>query len=137
MSQQHFQEIRQRYIEFYVAGNAAGLAGIFTGDSLLLPPDNPIAIGSAAIQAFYEEQFAHMAPSSLSVSPEEEAVLGDWGYGAGTWTATATLKATGETVRMDGKYLNIVRRQADGGWKIHRHAWNAPTQLAAVAASQP
>jgi len=136
MSDQHYEKIRQRYIEFYVAGNAAGIAQIFTDDGFLLPPDNPIARGKAGVQAFYEEQLMQLTPSSLSISPEEEAVMGDWGYGAGTWAATATLKATGATVRLDGKYLNVVKRQADGSWKIHRHTWNAPTQLAAMAASQ-
>jgi uncharacterized protein (TIGR02246 family) len=136
MSHHHYEETRQKMIECYVAGNAAGIAHLFTDDCFMLPPDNPIAMGKAGVQAVYEEQFAQMTPLTMSISAEEETVMGDWGYGAGTWTVTATLQTTGATVKLEGKYLNVLKRQADGGWKIHRHTWNAPTQLAAMAASR-
>jgi ketosteroid isomerase-like protein len=136
MSHHHYEEVRQKYVEFYVAGNAAGLAQLFTDDSVTFPPDAPIAKKRAGVQAFYEEQFSQLTPSSLSIDPEEETVMGEWGYGGGTYTATVKLKATGATHQFEGRYLNIMKRQSDGGWKIHRHTWNAPTQLAAMAASQ-
>lgn len=134
MSHHHYEEIRQKYIDRYVAGDAAGLAKLFSEDCLMLPPDTPVAVGNAEVQALYEELFSQIAPSAMTIKPTEEVTVGDWGYGAGSWTVTAILKATEAPVNLEGKYLNVVKRQADGTWKIHRHAWNAPTQLAAMAA---
>ena len=136
MPNNNYEEIRQKYVKHYVAGNAAGLAELFTEDCLMLAPDAPMAMGKAEAQAIYEEQFNKMAPSALSINPTDEVTLGDWGYGAGTWIATATVKATDAVVQLEGKYLNVVKRQPDGNWKIHRHTWNAPTQAATAGAPQ-
>ena len=136
MANNLFPEIRQQYIEAYVAGNSAAIAQLFTADCVMLPPDGPIATGHSSVKDFYEGQMAQLTPSSLAINPEEEVVMGDWGYGAGIWRANATLKATGDVVELEGKYLNIMQRQPDGAWKIHRHSWNAPTQLSAMAAAQ-
>lgn len=130
----YFRAIRDRYIEAYVARDAAGLASLFTENCIVLPPDNPVIRGKAGIQAFYQEEFTQLHPSSLNIQAEEEVVFGDWGNGCGTWAVAATLKATGAAVAIEGKYANVVKRQADGVWKIHRHTWNAPTQFAAMAA---
>jgi uncharacterized protein (TIGR02246 family) len=133
MPNQAYDDLRQKYIRAYSAGNAAGIARVFSPDCILLAPDTPIARGQAGVQAFYEGQFSQMTPSSLTITPEEEVMMGDWGYSAGSFVASVTLKANGAQLDVEGKYLNFVKKQADGSWALHRHTWNAPTQLAALA----
>lgn len=130
-----YEALRQLYIEAYVAADETALAGLFSEDSMLVPPDSPVSTGRAGVREFYQQQFAQFTPSSLTIQPEEETVLEDWGYGAGTWRATATVNPTGTPIEIEGKYLNVIKRQPDGSWKIHRHSWNMPTQMAALAAS--
>lgn len=136
MSNHLFDGVREAYVQSYESGDAAGLARQFTEDCILLPPDGPAAVARAGVEGFYGEQFAQMRPKSLTITPEEEVAMGDWGYGAGTWAADVVVAGAGEPLRIEGKYLNVMKRQADGLWRIHRHTWNAPTQLAALAAGQ-
>jgi uncharacterized protein (TIGR02246 family) len=135
MPDQLYEDLRRKYVAAYTAADAAGIAGNFTEDCIVFPPDSGIVSGRAGLRALYEEQFSVLRPSSLTILPEEERDLGDWGYGAGRWQATVTLVPTGRQVQLEGKYLNLLKRQADGSWKIFRHTWNAPTQAAAMAAS--
>lgn len=128
-----FDDIRRRYIAAYAQADAAALSQLFTTDCMFFPPDEGIASGRAAVQTFYQQQFAQMKPKSLTITPSEEVTMGDLGYGAGTFAVTATLP-NGATVSIEGKYLNVAKRQSDGSWQLHRHTWNAPTQMAAMAA---
>jgi uncharacterized protein (TIGR02246 family) len=129
-----FAEIRRLYIAAYVHADATAISQVFTTDCVFLPPDAQIGSGRASVQAFYQQQFSEMKPASLTITPSEEVTMGDWGYGAGTWAVTAAMP-DGATVKLEGKYLNVMKRQADGSWQIYRHSWNAPTQMAAMAAA--
>ena len=124
----NYDDIRRAYIAGYDAGDAGAIAGIFTDDCVIVPPEQPALTGKEGVRSYSEAQFTAFN-MALSINTEEVVVLGDWGYGRGTWKNTLTPKAGGDAVEIEGKYLNIVKREADGGWKIHRHIWNTPTPM--------
>ena len=57
--------------------------------------------------------------------PEETQVDGDMGLARGTYTLSIIPKAGGDTAYVDGKYLTLCKRQADGSWKISHDCFNS------------
>ena len=96
---------------------------LFTTDAVLMPPAEPNVIGQQAIRAWHEKAWKG-TKYQCSGTVEEVQVFGDWGLARGTFSGTLT-PASGTPRRDSGKFLNIVRRQADGSWKIARAIWNA------------
>ncbi|MHC4533430.1 MAG: YybH family protein, partial [Planctomycetota bacterium] len=50
---------------------------------------------------------------------------GDLGYAWGNYTLSLIPKAGGDTAYVDGKYLTVSKRQADGSWKISHDCFNS------------
>lgn len=89
-----------------------------------MPPNSPPVVGKEQIRARNKavlDQFSF----DMGITNEEVRVAGDWAYARGTYTATLTPKQGGEAVFIDGKYMTILERQADGSWKIHRDIFNS------------
>lgn len=61
----------------------------------------------------------------MAVTPLDTQIVGDLAHEHGTFTVTATPKAGGDATTDNGKYLIVLRRGADGVWKIHHDADNS------------
>jgi ketosteroid isomerase-like protein len=59
------------------------------------------------------------------IKNEEIQLSGNFGFARGTYSALLVPKAGGEEIPIDGKYLTIFKKQADGTWKIYRDAFNS------------
>ena len=55
---------------------------------------------------------------------EERKILGDWAFEWGSYVSAAEPLPEGGPIRATGKLLRILRRQADGTWKVARAIWN-------------
>jgi uncharacterized protein (TIGR02246 family) len=95
---------------------------LFTTDAVLMPSAESNVIGQQAIRAWHEKIWDG-TEYECSGTVEEVQVFGDWGMVRGTFSGVFTT-ASGELQPISGKYLDIVRRQADGSWKIARAIWN-------------
>ena len=98
------------------AGNAAGVAAMYLPDAHLMPPNAAAIQGRDAIEKFwggllgaYQIQF--------SVTSDEVEGRGDLAYARGHYTLDGTPKAKGAPIHDEGKFLEILRRQADGSWR--------------------
>lgn len=110
--------------EAFNNSNAAGIAGHFTEDAILMAPAEPARTGRAAVQDYYQAIFDDYEVT-LDSHYEEVEVSGDMAYGRGEATVTLTPKGGGETTSSTSKYLNILKRQPDGSWKTTHDVWNA------------
>ncbi len=61
----------------------------------------------------------------MTVKYEEVEASGDWAFVRGTYTQTVTPKAGGAATLVDGKFLAIWKRQADGSWKMYIDCFNS------------
>lgn len=123
-------DLRNRYVAAYNAGDAAALALLFTEDAVSLPDHRPALVGRAAIQRDFEQMFAQFA-ATLSVTPSDTAITGDMGHEHGTYSVTLTPKAGGDAVTNSGKYLVVFERQADGSWLLHHDMDNSDSEHSA------
>ena len=105
------------------AGDAAALAELYAEDVVHMPPDAASHIGREALLAAMEETFGANTLQLTSVADEIE-VAGDLAFMRITWDESMTPKAGGDTEQMHGNWLVILKRQADGSWKIWRDMWS-------------
>ncbi len=96
---------------------------LFTTDAVLMSPAESNVVGQQAIRTWHEIEWEG-TKYQCSGTVDEVQVFGDWGMVRGTFSGVFT-PASGALRRDSGKFLNTVRRQADGSWKIAHVIWNS------------
>jgi ketosteroid isomerase-like protein len=107
------------YNEAFNRGDAAGCAAFFTEDVLLMAPDQPMTRGKKAFEEIYRSRMDKSSGGTHSNDLVEYGVEGDLAYQVGTFAISGTNPAE------QGKFLNILKRQADGTWKVAVSMFNS------------
>jgi ketosteroid isomerase-like protein len=99
------------------AGDAAGVAATYLADARLMSPNAPTVEGREGIQKFWGGLMGayHL---QFEVAADEVEGRGDLAYARGHYILDGTPKAKGGApIHDEGKFLEILRRQPDGGWR--------------------
>jgi ketosteroid isomerase-like protein len=105
------------------AGDVEAEVNRFTPDGIYMWPGAPAIEGHAALRKWFEERFARFEVEFESESLELE-IIGEWAFERGRSVARIRPRTGGPVRTVRGKYLNILRRQADGTWRIARRIRN-------------
>ncbi|MGQ0430529.1 MAG: YybH family protein [Gammaproteobacteria bacterium] len=110
------------WLAAFNSGDAAGLALMYSENSQLLPPDEPIVSGHAAIEDFWQRYSPGQVRLELSGVQSER--VGAYWFREGTYIA----KFEGEGEPRIGKFIELWVK-IDNAWLLHRHMWspNAPS----------
>ena len=114
------------------AGDAQALVALYAADATVLPPKQPALQGAAAKQYWIDATNSFSGPTELTTTAVDGR--GDMAIAVGTYRSTLTPKKAGAKPLPtdEGKYLEVLKKQADGSWKIVYDIWNAdapaPTQ---------
>lgn len=126
------KQVHKKYEEAWLKGDDNGVRALFTEDCVLLPPhgDKP-RIGQQGLSEFW---FPPNAPptkvTKLVLTPP--SIGGDgqiayvWGTDEVAWTTVQDGKTTSASHK--GMFLNVLRKQADGEWKVSHHMWDDPVE---------
>jgi uncharacterized protein (TIGR02246 family) len=122
------KRVHSKYEEAWLRGDADGVRALFTEDCVLLPPhgDTP-RIGQKGLNEYW---FAPDAPptqiTKLVVAPQSIGGDGLVAYAWGTDEVAWTTVKDGKTTRAahKGIFLNVLRKQVDGEWKMSHHMWD-------------
>ena len=110
------------------AGDGIALTALYTSDATLLPPNEPPAKGEAVKKYNVDMANAFSGPFELETTAVEGR--GDFAVAVGTYRATLTPKKAGAKPMPteEGKYVEVLKKQPDGSWKIVYDMWssNAP-----------
>ncbi len=108
--------------ELLSAGNAAGVAELYTEDAALMPPGAARLDGRAAIQQFWQG-LLDAGVGDISLTTQEVDDAGDSAVEVGLISATAPGEGDAR-VSLTGKYIVVWRRDGGGNWRLHRDIWN-------------
>ncbi len=106
-----------------------GYFSFFLEDAIMLPPNEPMLNGKAAIHKAMSAFFA-MPGFTVKWQPTkvEAARSGDFGFSVGTFELSVN-GPTGAPMTDRGKYLVIWKKQADGSWKSAAESFNSDLPL--------
>ena len=93
---------------------------LWSAGAIRMGQDIPAAIGKEQVREYFKPFFAQFNTHVAIYGETEIQVSGDWAFSWGTAKLSMTPKEGGPTTQVDAKWLDILQRQADGSWKIHR-----------------
>lgn len=117
------EQLRQQEIEAAEDGDVDALLALRTDDFVAMPPGHPPVTGKQHVRAFLEDMFSAVSIRE-TVTSESVVETDDLAYDRGVFTGEATMKESGTSVPLDGKYLWIARRASDGSWRYTVQMWS-------------
>ena len=107
----------------YKAGDLSRAVAFLTQDAVLIPPNEPPAIGSEAIEAWSQRMIETVTIQEMDITVDSVRVAGDWAVSHGEWHMTMSV---GDAIVSDTtRYVLIWERQTDGAWKVAHDVWNS------------
>jgi uncharacterized protein (TIGR02246 family) len=105
-------------------GNGEAIAALYAPDATLLPPGEEMVKGDAAKKYWVDFANAYSGPTELNTMTVEGG--GGVASAIGTYSMTLTPKKAGAKPmpKEEGKYIEVLKRQDDGSWKIIYDIWN-------------
>ncbi len=122
------RQVHKKYEEAWLRGDANGVRALFTDDSVLLPPHAAKPwIGQKGLDEFW---FPPDAPTTTvtKLVVTLQSIGGDghiayvWGTHEVAWTTVQGATTTSGSHK--GTFLNVLRKQPNGDWKISHHMWD-------------
>jgi len=120
---QFVESEQPKYIDAVVKGDVAALSGFYTDDAIVIAPNVKASHGRAEIDTTNKKMLAMAKFTGLKLHTEDVQVVGDIGIETGTYEQT--LQPKGKTLHDTGNYLAVWKKQAAGGWKLYRLAYDS------------
>lgn len=109
------QNLLDRLVQAELAGDWEAVYAMYTEDIVEMPSNQPAIEGLAAVREWIESQ--DFTISEMTVTVADIDGRGDLAYLRGTFTETFVV-GEGQPTQSQGKYVLILRKQADGSWRI-------------------
>lgn len=106
----------------------------YTEDAVFYNPDGSSAAGKAQIRALFDKVMRTW-DSALQFHSQATAISGTIAYDSGDYEETLTPRDGGAPLHPRGSYLMVLRRGADGRWRIERQMWTVQPAPATAPAS--
>ncbi len=109
---QVLEDFDEAYNQAFNRGDAAGCAAFFTEDVMLLAPGEPMLRGREAFIEAYQSRMKQNTGGSHTNELIEFGVDGDTAYQVGLFAISDSNPPE------KGKFVNVLKRQTDGTWKV-------------------
>lgn len=119
------EELRDRHVEAAVEGNLEQTLATYSDSVVLIPPDDPGAVGKDEARAWFQRSYDILDIEQLEMSFDnytlrEELAVAHYRY---RWTVAP--RDGSEPIRDTGQGLFVFERQPDGAWLIAYDTWNS------------
>jgi len=104
----------------YLAGNAAGVAALYTEDGATVPPSGDWFRGRDGITKTMQAQFDTVAVTAREDITDEVIPAGEYAVEIGHYSYQGTSKTDKSPRSASGRYMVLWRKDADGVWRLHR-----------------
>jgi uncharacterized protein (TIGR02246 family) len=122
-AQAGIEKANAKFAKAFEAGDADAVAGLYTADAIVLPPDHDMVKGRKAIGEFWKAT-QESGVKSVVLTTVDVGRSGPVAYEVGTALLTIQPKDKAATTAT-GKYVVVWKRQPDGSWQLHRDIWNS------------
>lgn len=121
------QQVWVDYANAVMTGNVDAYMALWADGGVQMPPGVPPNVGKDAIRASTAKKMAGGSDNTtvMKIDPKEITILGDYAYSRGLYTVNVTGSDGSVLGKTDGKFMTILRKQADGSWKIYRDIFNS------------
>ena len=116
-------ELWNQYGIATTSGDLELYVSLWDDSGISMGPDSPATIGIEQIRASMEGFFAVFNLEGIPIVVEEAEVAGDWAFTRVAFRISVTPKGEPEASPRSGKALSILKRQADGSWKLYIDCW--------------
>lgn len=113
------EDFDEGYNEAFNRGDPAACAAFFTEDVILMSPNAPMTRGRAAFEEIYRARIQADSGGAHTNHLVEYGQDGDLAYQVGTYAVEGAEPAE------QGKFLNVLKRQPDGQWKVAASMFNS------------
>lgn len=104
-------------------GNPDNIGNGYADDLISMPPHFKEISGKQNVVAFHNNPQGAKTVS-FTISTSEINGNGDLAYARGAWVFKGTMNDSIE-INDNGKFLLILKKQADSSWKTFRETWNS------------
>lgn len=118
------------------ANAADSLMALMADDVVLMPPNEPILEGKAAVRAWYDQFLTQLRTSELTITDREVLIGGEWATELAAFEWTLLPVGGGPAVLDRGSYVQVWHLEPDGRWLFAREIWNS-TPAPATASAEP
>ena len=101
------------------------LLALMTEDVVLMPPNEPVLRGKAAVSEWYGKFVGMMRTTGLTVTDREVLIGGDYASEIATFEWGLVSREGGPAITDRGSYIQVWQRQPDGRWLFSREVWNS------------
>jgi len=133
-------KIRTDYAAAWNKGNVDGIVALFADGGLVQLADTVPLRGANAIRTYLNSALGTPTRATLAITPSSLDGRQDLAVEVGTYTLTppapaapAKGAAPAAPAALTGKYLTVMMKQADGGWKITTNAVSLDAPMAPPA----
>lgn len=106
------------------AGSVDGYAAVLDDNIELLPTDAPPLNGVENYRAMLDGVFTTDTFKIDVAVPSTIEVAGDIAWARYDYIIHRTPKGSDETISSYRKFMDVMRRQEDGSWRVYKHIWN-------------
>jgi len=104
------------------AGSTEGILALYANDAVFSPPDAP-PLDVDQLRSSYDTLLTQNT-FQFTTAPLDVVVSGDLAVLRASYEETVTPKGEGDSVHNTGSWLIVLRKQADGSWKLWRDMWS-------------
>ena len=113
------KELYNQYCQAVTAGDLDHFISLWEDDAIRMDHNNYAVIGKENIRAHFKVRFDPFDNKMALYGETEVQVSGDLAFARGNVTLSITPKGKDTTTNFDVKFLDILKRQEDGSWKIY------------------
>jgi len=121
---QAIEQLFEGFAKAFTDGDVETLRSFYTDDVLVIPPGQKSVSGrDAVVDQLWSPVFdAFDVDAELPI--DEIQAEHEWRFVRGTYRLRLVPAGGGEPLVEEGRYIDMVRKDADGVWKIARAIWN-------------
>ncbi len=115
----------QKYQAALNASDTDAVMPLYAEDGVFMPPNNPSAIGAAAVRRAYDAVFRAITLSVQFKLAEIVEMAPGWAFARTNSAGTNTFRQTGAKSAEGNQELFIFRKGDGGAWKIARYSFSS------------